>query len=286
MMKFPSELTAMRQCPKKFLTPEVMKLRFSRRFSRRCQPVSFLTSVAAVGFTVIELLVVIAVIALLAVLLLPALSRAKVSACSAACKSNLRQIGIVLRLYVNDFERYPRFHDVWAWYEPSPLAPYYGSSQIAGIPDSIFRCPASLGGSYAYNATGTAPRRSEAESQIRLGLGQMIGWGEDHPFVREFYISESQVRMPSDMIAFLDGVGNSGYGFGWPGLPESGHSDRRSNAVFCDGHVESSDPKHIPKKVKTFANSAQTEVAFVPNESHAKRWNNDNEPHRETWPQN
>ncbi len=61
------------------------------------------------GFTLIELLVVIAIIAVLAALLLPALSRAKESARSAQCLSQLRQIGLAVRLYANDQEdEFPR----------------------------------------------------------------------------------------------------------------------------------------------------------------------------------
>jgi prepilin-type N-terminal cleavage/methylation domain-containing protein/prepilin-type processing-associated H-X9-DG protein len=64
------------------------------------------------AFTLIELLVVIAIIGLLAALLLPALTRTKETGRSAACLSNLHQLGIALQLYVQDSQnRLPTMYD-------------------------------------------------------------------------------------------------------------------------------------------------------------------------------
>lgn len=68
-----------------------MKIHFSKRPLQR-------------GFTLIELLVVIAIIALLAAILFPVFARARENARKSSCQNNLKQIGIGIAQYVQDYD--------------------------------------------------------------------------------------------------------------------------------------------------------------------------------------
>src|SRR5687768_3857109 len=88
------------------------------------------------AFTLIELLVVIAVIALLAAILFPVFARARENARRASCQSNLKQIGIGLMQYTQDYdERFPvRLATGGNGNYVVPIMPYVKSVQV-------FKCP-------------------------------------------------------------------------------------------------------------------------------------------------
>lgn len=88
------------------------------------------------AFTLIELLVVIAIIAILAAILFPVFGRARENARRSSCQSNLKQIGLGITQYVQDYdEQFPQANDP-SWNQPWPLAvqPYLKSTQV-------FMCP-------------------------------------------------------------------------------------------------------------------------------------------------
>jgi prepilin-type N-terminal cleavage/methylation domain-containing protein/prepilin-type processing-associated H-X9-DG protein len=248
------------------------------------------------AFTLIELLVVITIIGILASLLLPALARAKAAARATECRNNLRTMALAMRLYVDDYNAYPPtvgvgtlgFGEKYGWLMADDwkmlLVPFMGVKDD-DFPDRedtmrVLRCPQLVAnkdgkrgqGQYGMNASGTAPFKDPAN----LGLGgfsQGSSWNVQPT-------RESSVRAPANLVAVGDIM--PGFTLGemfwtsgrfdpcstesqcWPG---TSHGGGTANMLFADGHVESGRQTNWV---------AATEAA-------RRRWNNDNEPHPETW---
>ena len=112
------------------------------------------------GFTLIELLVVIAIIAILAAILFPVFARARENARRASCQSNLKQLGLGIMQYTQDYdEKMPRSANSYATALPFPsdpaqsgathlwwhmIFPYVKSTQVFICPSS----PATWNGGY------------------------------------------------------------------------------------------------------------------------------------------
>src|SRR2546423_1787201 len=115
------------------------------------------------AFSLIELIVAIAIIGVLAALLLPTLGRSKASARSASCLSNLHQIGLALRIYVDESDN----HLPLMWDAPLGTNAPLTNSLLPTVDKvltvyltstNVLRCPsddralfAQTGSSYAWN---------------------------------------------------------------------------------------------------------------------------------------
>ena len=100
------------------------------------------------GFTLIELLVVIAIISLLAAILFPVFARAREQARKATCLSNLKQVGVAVAMYAQDYDGgYPNTGDPWLrvgrrwrW----PIMPYLSIGQREGTNFNSRQGPSSI----------------------------------------------------------------------------------------------------------------------------------------------
>lgn len=95
-------------------------------------------------FTLIELLIVISIIAILAAMLLPALQKAKERARAVSCVNNLKQLGILMYEYTDNYQGYYPHSSNWTWqlicnsakdyYYVDYILPYISKGKILECP--------------------------------------------------------------------------------------------------------------------------------------------------------
>jgi prepilin-type N-terminal cleavage/methylation domain-containing protein/prepilin-type processing-associated H-X9-DG protein len=246
------------------------------------------------GFTLIELLVVIAIIAILAALLLPTLSRAKKASQNAACKSNMRQMGLALAMYSHDFNAFPYALD-WTsrqfWYDA--MADNYASNRaLLGCPSfqgnrNVDEAVTWFGNFFFFYNDAPAGRPQNGVSYGYNGYGlrssgnayfdneEVLGLGPSLPLIGGIKaVPPSRIKSSSSMIAMGDSmympvVKSETFSYLLALGDGSRFSPNRhnggSNMAFVDGHAEN---VLITKLVAD---------ADIPR----RRWNNDNEPHFE-----
>lgn len=211
------------------------------------------TQTSRKAFTLIELLVVIAIIALLAAILFPVFARARENARRSSCQSNLKQMGLGIMQYVQDYDSsFPFFStSALTGYVAPPeicaltgtncaatpndvkwshlIQPYMKSTQVFVCPNTSQAQPVGRNVSYGYNY-------------------HYLAYTRGAPGTLSFYVArDSSLEFPAEMIAIAD---SDGTGTELPYLTAADGSTSAYPNRFLN-HGYSLDPPVLPGSGRT-----------------------------------
>lgn len=234
------------------------------------------------GFTLIELLVVISIISVLAAILFPVFARARENARRTSCLSNLRQTGLAMMQYIQDYdETYPynqsantqtppngRFWVNNQWYWQQIIFPYHNNLQVLYCPSSP-DTDRSDPRNFQYGAN-TSIVRTQGDGVPPRKIAAVVSPATTYMLMDSgtFRIAPSWTINLSSTTFYLPGQGAIGSGCATSdsnALKDctTGRHFEGINMVFSDGHVK------WLKVSQVIAESRR----FVANSSQPNAWN-------------
>jgi prepilin-type N-terminal cleavage/methylation domain-containing protein len=242
------------------------------------------------GFTLIELLVVIAIIAILAAILFPVFAQARESARSTSCLSNMKQMGLALRMYGQDYdETYP---NIRLYIDPNVsccnldltwknvIQPYVKNKGVFGCPsnksvrttpgDRATRDPKGQGEGWLYEPDAIMPVSYGMNSTVTTWVpaNYKTDWAGSESWVDYRPMKDSRLVRAANTIAVGEVVwDDSDVHAGWVGVNSSGGG--------CDGGDNNpNEPnKGLMGHRGTYPNGPKKQANFIYWDGHAKNRN-------------